>query len=174
MKELTCIGCPRGRTLKIERDGNGWSVTGNTCPRGREFAISEMTAPKRTICSTVRTAFPDAPVLPVRVSADIPKDRIFDVMDALKTVTVSERIGRGDVVIPNVLGLGVDVIASKPLVLTCDIGTQSARALLVDPDGRIVDVVQSKYAEPYFSKEPGWAEQKPNFYFDRLCECCRT
>ena len=54
---------------------------------------------------------------------------------------------------------------SKPLVLTCDIGTQSARALLVDPDGRIVDVVQSKYAEPYFSKEPGWAEQKP---------CCRT
>lgn len=62
---------------------------------------------------------------------------------------------------------------SKPLVLTCDIGTQSARALLVDPDGRIVDVVQSKYAEPYFSKEPGWAEQKPNFYFDRMCECCR-
>lgn len=100
MKELTCIGCPRGCTLKIERDGDGWSVTGNTCPRGREFAISEMTAPKRTICSTVRTAFPDAPVLPVRVSADIPKDRIFDVMDALKTVTVSERIGRGDVVIP--------------------------------------------------------------------------
>lgn len=36
-----------------------------------------------------------------------------------------------------------------------------------------MDVVQSKYAEPYFSKEPGWAEQKPNFYFDRLCECCR-
>lgn len=46
---------------------------------------------------------------------------------------------------------------SKPLVLTCDIGTQSARALLVDPDGRIVDVVQSKYAEPYFSKEIGRA-----------------
>ena len=107
MKELTCIGCPRGCTLKIERDGDGWSVTGNTCPRGREFAISEMTAPRRTICSTVRTAFPDAPVLPVRVSADIPKDRIFDVMDAL---------GRGDVVIPDVLGLGVDVIATSSLL----------------------------------------------------------
>lgn len=116
MKELTCIGCPRGCTLKIERAGDGWSVTGNTCPRGREFAISEMTAPKRTICSTVRTAFPDAPVLPVRVSADIPKDRIFDVMDALKTVTVSERIGRSDVVIPDVLGLGVDVIATSSLL----------------------------------------------------------
>ena len=97
MKELTCIGCPRGCTLKIERDGDGWSVTGNTCPRRREFAVSEMTAPKRTICSTVRTAFPDAPVLPVRVSADIPKDRIFDVMDAIRAVTVTERIARGGV-----------------------------------------------------------------------------
>lgn len=116
MKELTCIGCPRGCTLKIERDGDGWSVTGNTCPRGKEFAISEMTAPKRTICSTVRTAFADAPVLPVRVSADIPKDRIFDVMDAIRTVTVTERIARGDVVIPDVLGLGVDVIATSSLL----------------------------------------------------------
>lgn len=116
MKELTCIGCPRGCTLKIERGGDGWSVTGNTCPRGREFAISEMTAPKRTICSTVRTAFADAPVLPVRVSADIPKDRIFDVMDAIRAVTVTERIARGDVVIPDVLGLGVDVIATSSLL----------------------------------------------------------
>ena len=49
MKELTCIGCPRGCTLKIERDGDGWSVTGNTCPRGREFAISEMTAPELSL-----------------------------------------------------------------------------------------------------------------------------
>ena len=75
-----------------------------------------MTAPKRTICSTVRTAFPDAPVLPVRVSADIPKDRIFDVMDAIRAVTVTERIARGDVVIPDVLGLGVDVIATSSLL----------------------------------------------------------
>ena len=115
--ELTCIGCPMGCPLIVTmEDGAVASVTGNTCPRGREFAVSEMTAPRRTICSTVRTAFPDAPVLPVRVSADIPKDRIFDVMDALKTVTVSERIGRGDVVIPDVLGLGVDVIATSSLL----------------------------------------------------------
>ena len=117
IRELTCIGCPMGCQLTAVMDGSRVTeVTGNTCPRGREFAISEMTAPKRTICSTVRTAFPDAPVLPVRVSADIPKDRIFDVMDALKTVTVSERIGRGDVVIPDVLGLGVDVIATSSLL----------------------------------------------------------
>ena len=116
-RELICIGCPMGCPLTVTLDGGAVVIVqGNTCPRGREFAVSEMTAPKRTICSTVRTAFPDAPVLPVRVSADIPKERIFDVMDALKTVTVSERIGRGDVLIPDVLGLGVDVIATSSLL----------------------------------------------------------
>ena len=63
---------------------------------------------------------------------------------------------------------------NKPLVLTCDIGTQSARALFVDPDGSIVDVCQSKYAEPYFSREQGWAEQKPDFYFDQLCKTTKA
>lgn len=116
MKELVCIGCPRGCQLQIESNGDGFTVTGNTCKRGEAFAISEMTEPKRTICSVVKTAFPEAPVLPVRVSADIPKERIFDVMAQLRTVTVTERIGRGDVVIPDVLGLGVDVIATSNIL----------------------------------------------------------
>ena len=93
-RELICIGCPMGCQLTAEvENGVVTSVSGNTCPRGREFAVSEMTAPKRTICSTVRTAFADAPVLPVRVSADIPKDRIFDVMDAIRTVTRANIVG---------------------------------------------------------------------------------
>ena len=119
MKELVCIGCPRGCQLKIEKNNRDeWVVTGNTCKRGEAFAISEMPAPKRTICSVVKTAFPETPVLPVRVSADIPKERIFDVMAQLRTVTVTERIGRGDVVIPNVLGLGVDIIATSNILRT--------------------------------------------------------
>lgn len=52
---------------------------------------------------------------------------------------------------------------SEPLVMTCDIGTQSTRALLVDKHGNIVDMHQIKYAEPYISVKPGWAEQKTDF-----------
>lgn len=59
---------------------------------------------------------PDAPGAPVRVSADIPKTASSTSMDAIRTVTVTERIGRGDVVIPDVLGLGVDVIATSSLL----------------------------------------------------------
>ena len=116
MKQLVCIGCPRGCRLTIDEKDGEYIVTGNTCPRGKEFAISEMTAPKRTICSTVKTAFPDVPVLPVRVSDDIPREKIFDVMREINAVTLKERIGRGDAVIKNVLGLGVDVIATSDLL----------------------------------------------------------
>lgn len=117
MKELVCIVCPRGCTMKIEETPNGFSVSGNSCKRGQAFAENEMTNPMRTICSTVATAFDDCPVLPVRVSADIPKNRIFDVMNEINSVTVTERIKRGDKVIENVLGLGVDVIATSNLLI---------------------------------------------------------
>lgn len=113
MKEFNCIGCPRGCLLHVEEDNGEFTVTGNGCDNGKRFAISEMTEPKRTICSTVRTVFADVPVLPVRVSADIPKDRIFDVMREINSVTLDKRIGCGDAVIENVLGLGVDVISTS-------------------------------------------------------------
>ncbi len=60
-------------------------------------------------------------------------------------------------------------MTENPLVLTFDIGTQSARAMLVNKKGEIEDVFQKVYEEPYFSLRPGWAEQKPDFYYKMLC-----
>ena len=117
MKEFNCINCPRGCLLHVEEVNGEFEVTGNTCIRGHDFAISEMTCPKRTICSSVKTAFADVPVLPVRVSADIPKDRIFNVMAEINKVMLTERIGRGDVIIPDVLGLGVDIISTSDVLV---------------------------------------------------------
>ncbi|MDD6527881.1 MAG: DUF1667 domain-containing protein [Oscillospiraceae bacterium] len=113
MKELVCIVCPRGCTMTLEGEGKDVKVSGNSCKRGAAFAVSEMTEPKRTICSTVRTAFPDVPVLPVRVSKEIPKDRIFDVMAEINKVTVKKKVKRGEVIIKDVLGLGADIIATS-------------------------------------------------------------
>lgn len=113
MKEFNCIGCPRGCLLRVEEENGEFTVSGNSCENGRKFAVSEMTEPKRTICSTVKTVFADVPVLPVRVSADIPKDRIFEVMREINSVTLYKRISGGDAVIENVLGLGVDVISTS-------------------------------------------------------------
>lgn len=113
MKQLVCIVCPRGCTMTLEGEGKDVKVSGNSCKRGAEFAVSEMTEPKRTICTTVKTAFPDVPVLPVRVSKEIPKDRIFDVMAEINKVTVKEKVKRGEVIIKDVLELGADIIATS-------------------------------------------------------------
>ena len=97
-----------------EKDGE-YTVSGNTCKRGKDFAISEMTEPKRTICTTVKTVFENTPVLPVRVSAEIPKDRIFDVMKEINSFLLEKHVARGEAVIENVLGLGVDIIATSDI-----------------------------------------------------------
>lgn len=116
MTEMVCIVCPNGCRLRITGEGEAIRVEGQQCKRGIQFAMEELSAPKRTIASTVRTAFPDCPVLPVRVSAEIPKERIFDVMRAINAVCVNTRVGRGDTIIANVLNLGVDVIATSNLM----------------------------------------------------------
>lgn len=116
MKELVCIVCPRGCTMQLEGEGDSLKVTGNSCKRGLNFAISEMTNPMRTICTTVKTSYDEIQVIPVRVSADIPKSRIFDVMKEINSVTVSSPVKRGDIIIKNVLNLGVDIIATSDIL----------------------------------------------------------
>ncbi len=115
-KELVCIVCPRSCRMTITSEGDELVVTGNTCKRGKEFAINEMTDPRRTVCTTVRTSFPSVPVLPVRVSGAIPKNKIFDLMREVNRITVSKRIGREEAVVPNILDLGVDLIATSNIL----------------------------------------------------------
>lgn len=117
MKELTCIVCPNGCSLQVEETDNGWKVTGNQCKRGEAFAIAEMTHPVRTVCSTAATVFPETPVIPVRVSGEIPKERIFDVMKEINKIIVAERVKRGTVLVSDVLGLGVDIIATSSILI---------------------------------------------------------
>lgn len=116
MEQLVCIVCPRGCTMTLNETEDGLTVTGNACPRGKAFAVAERTQPMRTLCTTVATAFPHVPVLPVRVSGEIPKDRIFDVMAAINAVEITRPVGRGEAVLTNVCGLGVDVIATSNIL----------------------------------------------------------
>lgn len=122
MKEMTCIVCPNGCGLKVEEKDGQWEVSGNQCKRGEKFAIEEMTHPMRTLCSTVRTIYPEIPVIPVRVSAEIPKERIFDVMRQINQVTVDGICGTGDIVIEEVLDLGVDVIVTSDILKEYEAG----------------------------------------------------
>ncbi len=118
-KELTCIVCPNGCDLHItyRQDEKGKitveAVTGNLCKRGEEYACQELTDPKRTIASSVLVKGGELPLVSVRTDRAIPKARIFDVMAEIRQCTVEAPVAAGTVLIPNVLGLGADIIATK-------------------------------------------------------------
>lgn len=117
IRDFSCIVCPRSCNLHVESENGEIVVTGNTCIRGYDFAVSEMTCPKRSLCSMVKTIFADAPVLPVKLSADIPKEKIFDAMTEIRSIVLTERIGRGEVIAENLLGLGADLVSTSDILI---------------------------------------------------------
>lgn len=111
-QEIVCIVCPNSCVMQVDSSSDALSVTGNKCKRGTEFAENEIKNPVRMLCTTVRTSLPGCPVLPVRLSAEIPKGRIFEAMASINAVTVNDPVRCGDVVLADLLGLGIDVLAS--------------------------------------------------------------
>ena len=110
MKELTCIVCPRGCRLKIDDELN---VTGNSCPRGAQYAKDELTNPKRMITSFVRVKNRKDCVCSVKTSTSIPKGMIFEVMEEINRVGVNAPTHIGDIAIKDVLGTGADIVITK-------------------------------------------------------------
>ena len=113
-RELTCIGCPLGCALTVTMDGDTVSsVTGNTCPRGDAYARKEVTNPTRIVTSTVRVNGGVCPMVNVKTASDIPKDKIVACTEALKNGVVTAPVKIGDVLLSNVAGTGVDIVAAR-------------------------------------------------------------
>ncbi len=113
-RELTCIGCPMGCAITVELDGDEIvSVTGYTCPRGNDYARKEVTNPTRIVTSSVPVEGGDMAMVSVKTKNDIPKGKIFEVMDEIRKTKVAAPIHIGDVVIPDCAGTGVDIIATR-------------------------------------------------------------
>ncbi len=112
MRELICIVCPRGCHMRVDGDLN---VTGNFCPRGEAYAKAELTHPTRVVTSTVRITGAAYPRCPVKTAAPVPKEKIFDVMDAIGRVTLSAPVRVGQTVIEDVCGTGVAVVAAREM-----------------------------------------------------------
>lgn len=112
--DLICIQCPIGCSLKVTLENDIVSkVEGNTCKRGEIYAKKEVVNPTRTVTSTVKIEGGIIERLPVKTKEDIPKDKIFECVKALKNLCVKSPISIGDVVLKNVANTGIDVIATK-------------------------------------------------------------
>lgn len=112
MHKFICIVCPKGCHLEVDEN---LKVTGNSCKRGETYGISEATNPVRMVTSTIKIKSELITRLPVRTDQPIPKSRIFDVMAEINKLEVIAPIAIKDVLIENVLGLGVNIIATRTI-----------------------------------------------------------
>jgi len=113
IKELICISCPMGCHLKVNTETK--EVTGNTCKRGEIYGINEVTNPVRVITTTVKVKDGELPVIPVKTKTPIPKELNFKAMEVLNSIEIEAPISMGDIIVKNILGTGVDVVATRNL-----------------------------------------------------------
>jgi len=114
-EKLICVTCPKGCTLMVTREGKTVVQVENGCKRGGDYAHQELTDPRRMVASTVKIEGARHPLLPVYTAAPFPKPRIPELVSALRQVTVHAPVRSGSVVLSDVLGTGIDILASRDM-----------------------------------------------------------
>lgn len=112
-RTLTCIICPKGCSMCAERTQDGIRVSGNGCKRGAEYAVTECTAPKRTLTAVMRIANRQNTMVSVKTSAPIAKEAMMEAMTLLGRTAAFAPIRIGDVLLRDVFG--ADIVATKTI-----------------------------------------------------------
>ncbi|MDR3344880.1 MAG: DUF1667 domain-containing protein [Oscillospiraceae bacterium] len=113
--EIICIVCPNGCRLEVSGEGENLQITGNLCPKGVDFAKAELTAPMRSLTTTVATVFPAFPRLPVKTRGEIPKGKMLELMTKIRTIVVDNPKKVGDIILPDVFG--TEIVATAELAI---------------------------------------------------------
>lgn len=114
-RQVICIRCPNGCLVTADKNSDGgYDVSGNLCPKGKEYIINEFTNPVRNISSIMRVGGTDGDVVACKTGSEIPKAKIYDVMKEIKASEAAAPVKVGDILIKNVAGTGADIIATAP------------------------------------------------------------
>ena len=113
-RKLTCIVCPLGCEINVQlADKDAVCVTGNSCPRGAEYARNECTNPKRTVTSTVRCT--DGSLVSVKTDRAIPKEKMAECMALINQAVATLPVTIGDVILADVFGSNVVATQNRNL-----------------------------------------------------------
>ena len=113
--EIICVACPKGCRLEARRENGEILVSNAGCKRGKEYAVVEITDPRRMVASTVRVHGGLHPLVPVYTESPFPKDKIMDLLGDIRRTELKTPVKAGQIVIENALGTGINVIASRDL-----------------------------------------------------------
>jgi CxxC motif-containing protein len=116
--KIVCIGCPLGcrTTVRIGDRGEVLKVLGHKCNQGRQYVLEEFRNPVRILTATILTEKSPLPLLPVRTNRPIVKSRLKEATLALARVKAKPPVKMGEVILPNLLNSGVDVVATDDLL----------------------------------------------------------
>ena len=114
-KDIICIVCPVGCRLHVSGNPDSLEVTGNKCAKGTAYAIDEIKNPMRMVCTTVKINFSIHPVIPVKTDRPIPDRFKLDVVNALKDITLTSPVKMGDVIVSDLFGTGVNIVAERDM-----------------------------------------------------------
>ena len=99
-------------TVSMEGD-NIISVEGNTCKRGFVYACNEVRSPVRTVTTTIKVDGGISDRVSCKTKEPVPKDKIFEVMEAINKASCKAPVAIGDVLIEDCAETGIPVVATK-------------------------------------------------------------
>jgi CxxC motif-containing protein len=112
-RELVCIACPVGCRLRVFQDSSGIRVQGNQCEKGDTYGREELLAPRRVVTATVRLAGSPLRRLPVKTHRPLPREHIGALLTQASRLEVRAPVARGQVLLADFLGTGVDLVATR-------------------------------------------------------------
>ena len=115
-KDIRCIICPTGCLVHVENINGELIIEGYSCKRGIEYAREEFVAPKRILTTTMQVENGFLPLIPVRSDKPMPKEKLGDALKEIAQTVANVPIKMGDILIENVVGLEINIIASRDLI----------------------------------------------------------
>ena len=115
-KDIRCIICPTGCLVHVENVNGELIIEGHSCKRGEEYGREEFISPKRILTTTMRVENGFLPLIPVRSENPIPKDKLEETLKEIAKTITQAPIKMGDILLENVLGLDINIIASRDLI----------------------------------------------------------
>jgi len=112
-EKIICITCPKGCTLEVTHDGGTVLNVKNGCSRGKKYVQAELVDPRRMVATTVNIQNAEHPLLPVYTSEPFPKPMIKELLKTIRQTEVNAPVQMGDTIIENVLGTGINILASR-------------------------------------------------------------
>ncbi len=113
-RNITCIVCPIGCKILVKTDGTQFEIVGgNKCKRGIEYARSEALDPRRMLTTSVLVNEGEWPLVSVKSSKPVPKEKLFSILKEIKRTVVNAPVKSGQIIIKNTANTDINIVATK-------------------------------------------------------------